>query len=153
MASHLNVGGIARYVLLLSKILVQRGHQVIIASDDGGLKSQLKEIAAAHWQYPFHTSVEFSPQVFWGTYQLARRLKHQPVDVMHAHTRVAQVVAARLSRQLGIPYVATWHGIYGRNVGRVLWPCTGDSTIAISQMVSRHLLEDVGVPKEKIRCV
>jgi glycosyltransferase involved in cell wall biosynthesis len=66
---------------------------------------------------------------------------------------VAQVVAARLSRQLGIPYVATWHGIYGSNLGRTLWPCAGDRTIAISEMVSRHLLEDVGLSEEKIRRV
>jgi len=125
----------------------------MIASDGGERLSELAPIGAEHWEYPFHTSVEFSPQVFWGAYQLAKRLKHQPVDVIHAHTRVAQVVAARLSMQLGISYVATWHGIYGSNLGRALWPCAGDRTIAISEMVSRHLLEDVGLSEEKIRRV
>ncbi|MBI1976043.1 MAG: glycosyltransferase family 4 protein [Candidatus Omnitrophica bacterium] len=153
ITSHLNTGGITRYVLTLSKQLVQNGHQVIIASDRGEKLPELGPMGVEHWEYSFYTSVEFSPQVLWGAYQLSRRLKREPVDVIHAHTRVAQVVAARLSRQLGIPYVATWHGIYGSNLGRRLWPCAGDRTIAISQVVFRHLLEDVKFSKEKIRCV
>lgn len=153
ITSHLNTGGITRYVLTLSKRLIQNGHQVVIASGHGERLPELDPMGVKHWEYPFHTSVEFSPQVFWGMYQLGRRLRKQPVDVIHAHTRVAQVVAALLSMQVGIPYVATWHGIYRSNLGRALWPCTGDRTIAISEMVSRHLLEDVGISGEKIRRV
>jgi len=66
---------------------------------------------------------------------------------------VAQVVAARLSQRLGISYVTTWHGFFRPNLGRRLWPCTGDRTIAISEPVRRHLREVFHVPEERIRLI
>lgn len=151
LTSHLEIGGIPRYILSLSKGLTERNHRVIIASGGGRLESQVETIGATHWRFPFHTSVEFSPQVFWGMGQLTARLRKEPVDIFHAHTRVGQVVADRISRRLQIPYVTTWHGIYPRRLGRRLWPCTGKRTIAISQLVHQHLLQSFHVPEEQIR--
>ncbi|MBI3615368.1 MAG: glycosyltransferase family 4 protein [Candidatus Omnitrophica bacterium] len=159
ITSHLNVGGITRYILALSKQLLARGHQVVIASGGGELELQVREMGIEHWRVPFKTSAEFSPQVFWGIRELAARLgvepasRSEPVDLIHAHTRVGQVVAARISRRLNIPYVTTWHGIYKRRLSRKLWPCTGRMTIAISGPVRQHLQEYFQIPEERIRCI
>ena len=153
MASHLNIGGITRYILSLSERLVKRGHRVIIASGGGQAEPQVRAIGATHWRLPFHTSMEFSPQVFWGIAHLTTQLRQEPVDVIHAHTRVGQVVADRISRRLKIPYVTTWHGVYQRRVGRRLWPCAGKMTIAISELVHQHLLQDFNIPEKQIRCI
>lgn len=75
------------------------------------------------------------------------------MDVLHAHTRVGQVVAGCLSRRLAIPYVTTWHGFFRPNLGRTLWPCTGDLTIAISEPVGDHLVRDFHVPARQIRLI
>lgn len=151
LTSHLNVGGITRYLISLSKKLAQRNHRVIVASDGGYLEAQVTAAGLAHWQIPLHTSAEFSLQVLRGFQQLARRLRDEPVELVHAHTRVAQVVADRIWRRLGIPYVTTWHGIYKRRFGRRLWPCTGAMTIAISGLVRQHLMDDFHIPAERIR--
>jgi len=151
VTSHLNVGGITRYILSLSSRLVHRGHQVVIASDGGYAQPQLQEAGAAHWPFPLHTSAEFSLPVLWAAHRLAERLKKEPVELIHAHTRVGQVVADRVSRWLGIPYVTTWHGIYRTNLGRKLFPCTGDATIVISAPVHEHIHRDFHVPEERIR--
>ena len=153
ITSHLNVGGISRYVLSLCHGLVQRRHDVILASDGGSLQHQAQQMGITYWPLPLHTSAEFSPQVFWASRQLAKYVQQQSVDIIHAHTRVAQVVADRVSRQLKIPYVTTWHGIYKRRVGRVLWQCTGEKTIAISGLVKEHLTKDFHLPEERIRRV
>lgn len=153
LTSHLKVGGITRYVLALSKQLVERGHSVVIASDRGSMESQLETIGVTHWRFPFHTSAEFSFPVFWGLKQLTQRLREEPVDVIHAHTRVGQVVADVISRRLQIPYVTTWHGIYKPRLGRRLWSCTGELSIAISDPVRQQLLQDFHVPKERVRCI
>ncbi|MBI4598150.1 MAG: glycosyltransferase family 4 protein [Candidatus Omnitrophica bacterium] len=154
ITSHLNVGGITRYVLSVSSALIQRGHDVAIAADAGTCGAEASQRGAAVWPVPLHTSVEFSPKVCRATRELTRRLRREePVDVIHAHTRVAHVVADRLSRRLSIPYVTTWHGFFRPNLGRWLWPCTGGLTIAISEPVRQHLLKDFHVPEARIRLI
>ena len=153
VTSHLNVGGVTSSVLSLSSMLRQRGHEVIVASGGGQLEDQLRTFGITHWQVPLHTSVEFSPQVMAATRDLTRRLRDEPIDVCHAHTRVSQVVVDRLSKRLAIPYVTTWHGFFRRNLGRILWPCTGACTIAISEPVREHLIRDFHVPAERIRLI
>ena len=152
ITSHLAIGGITRYILSLSERLIAKGHRVTIAAD-GTLTDACKREGLVHWHFPFRTSAEFSPQVFWAARQLEKQLREEPVDILHAHTRVGQVVADRISRRLKIPYVTTWHGIYKTRLGRRLWPCTGKLAIAISGPVREHLLYDFHVPQERIRLV
>src|SRR3989338_4568903 len=153
ITSHLNIGGVTSYVLSLSKALAQRGHRIIVASGGGQLEDRVNALGGTHWRAPLSTSVEFSPQVFAASRTLARQLQHEPVDVLHAHTRVGQVVADRLSRRCHVPYVTTWHGFFRPNLGRSLWPCLGDATIAISEPVRRHLVQDFHVPSERVHLI
>ena len=153
LTSHLDLGGITRYVLTTSQRLIARGHRVIVASDTGHRQADVERIGAAHWCVPLHTSQELSMPVWRAAHALSQRLRREPVDVIHAHTRVAQVIADRLSRELGIPYVTTWHGIFKRRLGRRLWPCTGAITIAISEPVRQHLLHDFRLAPERVRCI
>ncbi len=153
VTSHLDVGGVARHVVSLARAGVARGHQVAIASSAGALAAEAAAGGVALWDAPLRTSAEFSPQVFTATRRLAARLRREPVDLLHAHTRVGQVAAARLARRLDLPYVVTWHGFFRPNLGRRLWPCTGDLTIAISEPVREHLVRDFGVPASRVRLI
>ncbi len=153
LTSHLNVGGVSGHILCLTEALSRRRHEGIIASAGGELEERVRRAGIRHWDVPLHTSVEFSPAVFGSALRLAQFLQREPVDVIHAHTRVGQVVAALLSCFFQIPYVATWHGFFRPNLGRWLWPCTGDRTIAISEPVRQHLLGDFHVPGERIRLI
>ena len=153
ITSHLDVGGIPRYVLSLSEQLAHRGHQVTLASDGGQLEARVQERGLTHWRLPLHTSAEFSLRVFSAYRHVVERLRRQPVDLLHAHTRVAQVIAHAVSRRLGIPYVTTWHGIYKPRLGRRLWPCMGHRTIAISGQVAEHLRSAFHLPEARARLV
>ena len=153
LTSHLDVGGITTYVVNLSRALAARGHQVIVGSGGGTQEGRLTEAGIAHRRVPLATSAECSPQVAWACWQLNRMLSASPVDVIHAHTRTAQVAAAWLSRRQKIPSVTTWHGFYRRRLSRRWWPCTGTMTIAISEPVAAHLRDVFGVPPERIRLI
>ena len=153
LMSHVNVGGITRYVLTLAKQQAAARHDVIVASDEGSTRAELEAVGVTHWRLPLHTSAEFSLQVLGATQRLANRLASDRVDILHAHTRVGQVVADRVSRHTGIPYVTTWHGIYKRRLGRRLWPCTGRLTIAISELVRQHLFDDFRISPQRVRLV
>ncbi len=153
LTSHLDLGGIPRYVSALTQALSARGHRVIVASGGGTLEAPLQAARVPCWRLPLRTSADISPQTWWAMGELAVRLRQEPIDLIHAHTRAAQVVAAGASRRAGVPYVTTWHGIYRRRLGRRLWPCTGVRTIAISRMVERDLRETFHVPLQQIRCI
>jgi len=153
VTSHLNIGGVTSYVLALTKACIERGHRVIIAAGGGETQQQLSALGAAHWPVPLHTSVEFSPQVFAATRRLSRQLAQESVDLLHAHTRVGQVVADRLSQRHHVPYLTTWHGFFRQNLGRRLWPCIGDAAIAISEPVRQHLLNDFHVSPQRVHLI
>ena len=153
VTSHLNIGGITRYTLSLSQQLAKRGHRVMIASGGGQMESRAEAIGLEPWRLPLKTSQEFSHKTFRSIRQILDRLEREPVDILHAHTRVAQVVADQVSRRSKIPYVTTWHGIYKRRLGRKWYPCTGKVCIAISGMVFQHLLRDFQVPQERARLI
>lgn len=153
ITSHLNIGGVTSYVLALAKAFAQRGERIIVASGGGQLEDRVNTLGGTHWRVPLTTSIEFSPQVCTATGAVSRRLRLEPVDMLHAHTRVGQVVADRVSRRHKIPYVTTWHGFFRPNLGRRLWPCTGDATIAISEPVRQHLLQDFHVPPERVHLI
>lgn len=153
ITSHLNIGGVSSSVLSLSQGLVERGEHVVIASGGGQLEARASAMGLIPWRVPLHTSVEFSPQVFAAARTLVARLRQEPVDILHGHTRTAQVVAAYLARCLRLPYVTTWHGFFRPNLGRTIWPCTGDATVAISAPVGTHLQETFHVPPQRIHLI
>ncbi|MBI3323702.1 MAG: glycosyltransferase family 4 protein [Candidatus Omnitrophica bacterium] len=153
LTSHLNAGGITTTVLTLAERLKQRGHAVMVGSGGGAHEPDLRTLGVAHWRLPLHTSAEYSLPVAWAGWQLARRLRSEPVDLVHAHTRVAQVVAHGLWTSRRIPYVTTWHGFYRPRLSRRWSPCTGLLTIAISPPVAYHLKKEFRVPHERIRVI
>ena len=153
VTSHLNIGGISRYIIALSRELAARSHAVRVASGGGELEPELRALGVPHWTVPLNTSADISLQVARAARQLLRRLRAEPVDLLHAHTRASQVAAAYCARALGVPYVTTWHGLYRPNLGRALWPCAGARTIAISEPVSAHLTGVFRVPAARVRLV
>ena len=64
ITSHLNIGGITRYILTLSERLTSHGHRVIVASGGGHAQAQLAAMQIAYWRVPLHTSAECSLHVW-----------------------------------------------------------------------------------------
>ena len=158
LTSHLDVGGVAGHVVTLSEGLRRRGHDVVVAAESGALTRRLLADNIPHWAVPLKTSAEFSLPVLWAWHTLrgklrAERYAGRPVEVIHAHTRVAQVVAEALHRSNGVPSITTWHGFFTPRLSRRWWPCMGARTIAISEPVAEHLRRDFHLPAERIRVV
>ncbi len=153
LTSHLDVGGITTYVVRLSEGLQARGHQVVVASDAGLLSERVTRAGLTQWHVPLRTSAECSLAVARTVWRVRRWLLAEPVELIHAHTRVAQVAAHALWSRTGIPYVTTWHGFYRRRLSRRVWPCPGCLPIAISEPVAAHLRDVFRVPPERIRVI
>ena len=153
LATHLETGGIGTYIVTLTRALRHRGHRVMVASSGGRLAASVDAADAPHWLVDVRTKIECHPKVWRAVRQLEARLAQTPVDIIHAHTRVAQVAAALVSRRTRIPYVTTCHGFYRRRLSRRLWPCWGRLTVAISRPVEAHLLQDFRLPPSRVRLI
>ena len=150
LATHLNAGGIARYILSLTKGLTAKNHQVFVVTGGGELEENLKIVGGQHFRFNIRTKSEADPRLYWALGALSKLIKDKKIDVIHAQTRVTQVMATFQRRLNKTPYVSTCHGFYKPKLARRLLGGWGDKAIAISEAVAQHLSSDFKVPEEKI---
>ncbi len=153
LTRHLDTGGIPRYVLDLSARLQARGHSVTVASTGGTQVPALEATGARHFKVPLSNKFEFGPNLWLSWKALLPVLRENKFDIVHAHTRIAQVLARLLERFHGIPAVTTCHGFFKPNLGRRLWPCWGRIAIAVSPAVAEHLQIAHRLPSNRIACI
>ncbi|MFA7254690.1 MAG: glycosyltransferase family 4 protein [Candidatus Omnitrophota bacterium] len=144
MATHLNTGGITSYLLILSKEQTKAGHEVYIWASAGERSGDFRPCSAGIVPDVPRCKSELSPNLWTQLPKLVSFLKKNPVDIIHCHTRVAQVLAAAAGFFVKTPYVSTAHMLYKKRLGRRLFPCWGKAVIAISRAMQEGLLEVFG---------
>ena len=150
LSTHLNIGGIGCYIVNLARYLKRRGHEVFVSTSGGDMVDELLKEGIAHIKINLKTKSELSPKLLWALPRLLSLVRDKDIQIIHAHTRVAQVLAYLLSRMLRVPYVTTCHGFFKLRIGRKIFKCWGDKTIAISEAVKRHLISDFNIPSEDV---
>ncbi|PIU41770.1 MAG: hypothetical protein COS99_03670 [Candidatus Omnitrophica bacterium CG07_land_8_20_14_0_80_42_15] len=153
VTTHLEFGGITTYVVSLAKALTKRGHRVFVASSGGEFVEKLELASVPHIEIPIRTKFELSPKVFTSARMLHRFVTRRGVEIIHAQTRVAQVASAIISKYSQVPYISTCHGFFKARFGRRLFGCWGYKTIAISEAVSEHLVNDFKIKKSNIELI
>lgn len=150
LTTHLNRGGISRYIVSLAKALSEKGQKVFVASSGGDMEAELISGSIPHFKVDIKTKSEISPKLFAARHKLIKFIADNKIALIHAHTRVAQVLADSISRRTGIPYVTTCHGFFKPKFFRRLHPCWGRRVIAISRAVKDHLINDFKVEESRI---
>jgi glycosyltransferase involved in cell wall biosynthesis len=140
-------------VLSLAKGLAKRGHRVFVASSGGDLVAPLESCGVTHLPLNIKTKSEISPKLIPVYCRIRRIIAENSIDVIHAHTRVTQVLAHWICRETKVPYVSTCHGFFKPRVFRKIFPCWGRRCIAISEATREHLVSDFGMRKENIALV
>lgn len=153
LTTHLNLGGIGVYVLSLAKGLVSKGHDVFVASCAGDLVAPLESCGAKHLTINIKTKSVISPKIIFAQKQIIRIIKQEHIEIIHAHTRVTQVLAHLVSKRTGVAYVTTCHGFFKPRLFRKIFPCWGSRSVAISEAVRTHLVNDLGMRKEDVAVV
>ncbi len=153
LTTHLDIGGITSYLAIVATGLKARGHDVIIASSGGIMAEMFITQGIPHVMLPLRTKSELHPAVLVSAGRLRKFLQDHPVDLIHAQTRVAQVVAQLLRWRTGVPFLSTWHGFFRPHVGRRLFPCVGEQVIAISPPVQQHLLQAFRMPPTRVTLI
>ena len=152
VSTHLNIGGIANYMVTIAKVLNEKGHYVMVATSGGDMEKELERCGASHRKVGLNTKNEFSPKVLAAIFKLSKIIKDEKVDIVHAHTRVSQVACFFACRIAGVPYVTTCHGFFKKRL-RGLFDTWGVKVIAISDAVKTHLKEDLSVKEDRIELI
>jgi len=151
LTTHLNIGGVPVYTVNLARGLKNSGIEVYVASGGGVLVKNLAQNGISHLKIGVKTKCEFNPKLIFAFLKLRAFVKKNHIDVVHAQTRVTQVLGYLLSVFTGISYVSTCHGFFKkRRISRRLFNGWGDFCIAISDAVEEHLVNDLGVKPESV---
>jgi len=153
LTTHLNVGGISQYIYSLLKEMRQDLDFACVVSSGGIYEERFLACGVLPITLPIRTKSVLNPKVFFAIFPLIKLLKKNKIDIIHAHTRVTQVLSAIVSCITGIPYVTTWHGYYTPRFGRKLFPAYGRRVVAISDPVREDLVTSFGVPAAKISLI
>jgi glycosyltransferase involved in cell wall biosynthesis len=153
LTTHFNTGGITSYIMTLGEGLVKSGHKVWVVSSGGDCVEQLEESGMRHVKMDIRTKSEIHPKLWLRLPVLMRLAGREGIDIIHAQTRVTQVLGSALSRLSGIALVTTCHGFFRPRWFRKTFPCWGQAVIAISRPVAGHLSQDFGVPEKNIHLI
>ncbi|WP_302795076.1 glycosyltransferase family 4 protein [Cloacibacillus evryensis] len=106
----LDIGGVERHVIDLTKELALRGHDVLVISAGGKMQCQLSE-KVAHLDMPLHKK---NPLTGWlCARKISKLAAAEGYQLIHAHSRVPAWIARWVSRMTGIPYIVTAHVDFG----------------------------------------
>ena len=153
LTGHLNPGGVTTYCLVLGRSLKGMPHEALIASGGGRLEPDAARSGIRHFKAPLDTSSELNPRLLSAYRRLAALVEEENISLVHAQTRVAQVLAWALHKSRGVPWITTCHGEFKRRFFRRAMPLWGERVIAVSPSVERHLREDWGVDAGRIRVI
>lgn len=153
LATHLNVGGITRYMYLAAGELTRRGHSVSVATGGGECAEDFKARGIGVRAFGIRTKNELHPKLLLALVPMIAYVRRERFDVLHAHTRVTQILSFFISKATGVPYVSTAHGYYKRRIGRRLWGAWGARVIAVSPLVAQELEASHAVDASRIAVI
>ena len=152
LSTHLNLGGITSYLLVAAAALKKRGHEMAVAAGTSEAAVDFERLGVRAHRFGIRTKSEFHPKLLLALPGLARLVKRERFDVLHAHTRVTQVLAKLAGALCGVPVVSTAHGFYSPRFGRRLFDAWGERVIAVSPLVAEELMKTHHVDFRRI-CV
>lgn len=145
----LNVGGVERGVIDLSRALKARGEEVQVISNGGKLVQDLVKIGVPHYELPVHKKSLWTLRM---VSEVTKIIQREHIDIIHARSRVPAWIAYLASRRTNCDFVTTCHGYYSNHfLSKVMgW---GKRVIVISHSIGRRMIDDFHVPPERIRLI
>ncbi len=153
LTTHLNIGGITSYIKLITKEMQKLGYEFFVGSSGGTQEEILEEQGVRCLNLNIRTKSELSPKLYLAIPKLLDFIRREKIDLIHAHTRVTQVLSWWIRLLSGNPYVSTCHGFYKRRIGRRLFPAWGNHVIAISKPVEGSLIHDFHVKLNRVSTI
>lgn len=148
----LGAGGAERSTVEVATAVVEVGGRALVASTGGRLVGELEAAGGEFVPMPVNTKNPLLAIVNgWRLAVLARR---EEVAILHVRSRAPAFSVWLASFLTGIPWIATYHGIYKAKSPIKRWynavMTRGRLTIANSAFTRDHLLAEHGLDPEKV---
>lgn len=149
MLPALELGGTERGVVDLARAMKNEGHGTVVISSGGALVAELQKMGIAHYGLPVHQKSIVGLLL---VDEIVKIIQRERVDIIHARSRVPAWLGWIASRRTGVPFVTTCHGNYSVHpLSFVMgW---GKCVIVASHAIGRRMIDEFGVPPERIRLV
>jgi glycosyltransferase involved in cell wall biosynthesis len=148
----MELGGVERGTMEITEAIVREGGRALIASAGGQLLPRATKAGAEVIAMNVDTK---NPLNLWQNARLlARLIKDLGVDIVHARSRAPAWSAYWASRQTGVHFVTTYHGVYKedfpfkRRYNAVM--VKGRPVIAVSDFIRNLIIQRHQVPPERI---
>jgi glycosyltransferase involved in cell wall biosynthesis len=140
-------GGVTSHLALLSRGLLDRGHDVIVATSGGeGLPLLRRQgVSVTHSYLSPSTPLNLLRSVT----QLVSLCRTARPDILHSHHRFTTIVGRLVGRLTNTPLVASVHE-FKEDWRRLASFWTADTTVTPSQSLRRHMSEFYGVRGSKV---
>ncbi|WP_240759319.1 glycosyltransferase family 4 protein [Lichenicoccus roseus] len=151
----LQAGGVERGTIEMVRAIAQAGGTPLVASAGGRMVSQVARAGGRHVTLRLMTK---DPLGIWmNAWRLARLIRRERVDLVHARSRAPAWSAWLAARRTGAAFVTTWHGAYSENLpfkkryNSIM--ARGERVIAISRFVAERLRSDYAVGPDRLRII
>lgn len=140
----LQMGGVERGTLEIARALKEAGIPNLVASQGGPMVAGLEELGIPHVTLPLKSKNPFVIRA--NARRLADLATKEGVTLMHVRSRAPAWSTCWASKMCGIPWISTFHGVYGTEPRFLKIPYNrimlrGLKTICVSDYVRNHVLE------------
>lgn len=149
----LGQGGVERGAVEIAQALSAAGVPNAVASAGGRLEQALRAAGTECIGLPLASKNPWTIRA--NAKALARIALDGGFTLMHVRSRAPAWSVRGASRMSGVPFISTWHGLYGTSPRFLKIPynrimLAGCATIAVSDCVRRHIIETYGADERKI---
>ncbi|WP_428391317.1 glycosyltransferase family 4 protein [Lichenicoccus sp.] len=151
----LQAGGVERGTIEIAAAIAARGGIALVASNGGRMAPLVERAGGRHVTLPLRTKNPFA--IWRNAGRLARLIRSEGVDIVHARSRAPAWSAWLAARRTGAAFITTWHGVYGEDLpfkkryNAIM--ARGERVIAISAFVRERVARDYGVDASRLRVV
>lgn len=151
----LESGGVERGTVEITAAIREAGMKPLVASAGGALIAHITYAGGEHITLPLTSKNPFI--IHKNARRLYRLIKARNISIIHARSRAPAWSAYYAAKWAGIPFMTTFHGIYGtetafkKRYNSVM--LKGARVIAVSQFVKEHILSIYGVDPTVIRTI
>ena len=152
----LQQGGVERGTIEMARAMQQAGIPNLVISAGGRMVHELEQLGVEHITLPVDSKNPI--KIFANIKKLAQIFQEKGATLVHVRSRAPAWSVKFACRQTRIPFIASFHGIYGTQPFLLKKPYNhvmleGQHVIAVSNHVKNHIMKEYGTPSEKITVV
>lgn len=152
----LKQGGVERGTIEIAETLQKAGIPNYVVSSGGKMVAELEKLEVEHITLPVQTKNPF--RMWQNSYRLEKIFKEKNVGLVHVRSRAPAWSVKWACNRMGIPFIGTFHGLYGMKPECLKKPYNrvmtqGRVVIAVSAFIRQHLIKEYGIPEQHIRLI